>query len=540
MMVKESGGVLSASIEETNRVRAKLGLKPLADSKSSSREVKELADSKQLAEEKQRARDEEAMRAKLEDARRQRLLHAKLGGKSIGEQLEGEACKTGALRPPHDPRHTAAAPAHPPRSPQPPAPGAEMDSAAAWVAKSRRQEDDRMVAKAERRSRPKGKAKPAGSSSLGDRYDEMDEASQVAGALVAHRSEDFKEGEEVILTLADAPIMGSKDGDYTLLEGDEMLENVSLAEDQRRAHAREMAKGVKQRDDPFATSGVLGKYDDEPGMASIRLDASGAVDEARAKKLAAVKQRLAMQAATGGSVSTHDLSATGAVAAVPRMRVGADYMSAAELATTAAEGFKKPANKEKKKMRKKVRDAGDEFDGPGLDLDAMAAAEAKASATSSVGGDVGTRAARERRVEERAVEAQAGRDQKAQRFERALEIAEGRAAELLREPPAGGDVEMAECGEGANGGAAGANGGADGGNGGAAGGAGGVEPMEEEEEEVEESAEVDAELYAALARARRVGKMSSERREDGAAARLSERMEAAERWAADRLKAEVT
>ena len=50
----------------------------------------------------------------------------------------------------------------------------------------------------------------------------------------------------------------------------------------------------------------------------------------------------------------------------------------------------------------------------------------------------------------------------------------------------------------------------------------------------EETAEVDSELYEALARARRLGAMSTERRnEDFAAQRLRERLGAAERWAAE-------
>jgi hypothetical protein len=89
MTVRESGGVMSASIEETNRVRAELGLKPLGETKPSQREKDLASNSRQLAEDRQRAEGEEAMRAKLGDARRQRQLHAKLGGKSIGEQLEG-------------------------------------------------------------------------------------------------------------------------------------------------------------------------------------------------------------------------------------------------------------------------------------------------------------------------------------------------------------------------------------------------------------------------------------------------------------------
>ena len=57
--------------------------------------------------------DDAGLRDRLESARNKRLLNAKLGGKSIAEQLEGD----------------------------------EMDSAAAWINKSRRQEDERKEAR---------------------------------------------------------------------------------------------------------------------------------------------------------------------------------------------------------------------------------------------------------------------------------------------------------------------------------------------------------------------------------------------------------
>ena len=140
------------------------------------------------------AGESEALREKLDTARRQRLLNQKLSGKSLGEQLGGE----------------------------------ELDSAAAWVAKSRRQEAGSKEAAARK---PKRKARPAGTS---DRFDEMDEEvqgqSQVAGAQLSHSLDDFKVGEEVTLTLADQNIL---DGD-DVNDNEELLENVNLAADQRR------------------------------------------------------------------------------------------------------------------------------------------------------------------------------------------------------------------------------------------------------------------------------------------------------------------
>ena len=112
MQVSDTGGEISASVEETNRVRAALGLKPLKDTADNgggadqqrNREEEARVRGQERAAEMSRADAEDAMREKLDAARRQRLLHQKLTGTSLGEQLAGE----------------------------------EMDSAAAWVASMHR------------------------------------------------------------------------------------------------------------------------------------------------------------------------------------------------------------------------------------------------------------------------------------------------------------------------------------------------------------------------------------------------------------------
>ena len=123
MMVKESNGEVSASIEETNRVRAELGMKPLAADSVPSKEAEARARGEELAKAAAKEASEDALREKMEDAKRKRLLHQKLSGKSLGEMLEGE----------------------------------EMDSAMGWIEKSRRQEESRKEAKKAAKARkPKG------------------------------------------------------------------------------------------------------------------------------------------------------------------------------------------------------------------------------------------------------------------------------------------------------------------------------------------------------------------------------------------------
>ena len=375
------------------------------------------------------AGESEALREKLDTARRQRLLNQKLSGKSLGEQLGGE----------------------------------ELDSAAAWVAKSRRQEAGSKEAAARK---PKRKARPAGTS---DRFDEMDEEvqgqSQVAGAQLSHSLDDFKVGEEVTLTLADQNIL---DGD-DVNDNEELLENVNLAADQRRERKKELASGAKY--DPFGgDSAILQKYDHEEKVANrekLTLDASGAVNVAKAQRLAEIKSRLQQTAQGADSGATrYDLGGDGkSVGEANQLGGGSagDYMTTAE--AEAAGHFKKSGGKGKRTRRKPKGDK--------LDLDAL---QAEAGAA-----DRGTRAEREARAGERAGAAEAELAARTGNFDRALAAREGQVARKLGDGSAA--MEVAE-----------------------------------EEEEVE----VDAELQAALARARRLQDTGGgSRHQDDAAQRLA-------------------
>ena len=391
----------------------------------------------------ERLGEAEALREKLDTARRQRLLNQKLSGKSLGEQLGGE----------------------------------ELDSSAAWVAKSRRQETERKDAAARK---PKRKARPAGTS---DRFDEMDEEvqgqSQVSGAQLSHSIDDFKAGEEVVLTLADQNVL---DGDE-VNDNDELLENVNLAADQRRDRKKELARGAKY--DPFGgDTAILQKYDHDEKVANretLQLDASGAVNVAKAQRLADIKSRLQQTAQGADSGATrYDLGGDGRLVGEANQLGGGgagDYMTSAE--AEAAGHFKKSGHAGKKRTRRKPK-------GDRLDLDAMQAEEGAA--------DRGTRADREARAGERAGAAEAELAARTQNFDRALASREEQVARKLGD----GSAPMV---------------------------------VEEEEEEVE----VDAELHAALARARRLQDTGGgSRHQDHAAQRLAAQgMANAERKAAE-------
>ena len=153
-------------------------------------------------------------------------------------------------------------------------------------------------------------------------------------------------------------------------DGDAMLENVNMTDDWRREHNKELARGPAV---DVESRNILNKYDEEKERMTVRLDAGGGVDEAKLKKLAAIKQRLQMSAA--GPVQHHDLGGA-AGASAPQLKTGADYQTAEEAAAVAAAAatFRKVGDSsgKKKKMRRKKKA---EVDDSGLDLDALAAEE---------------------------------------------------------------------------------------------------------------------------------------------------------------------
>ena len=211
MQTSDANGEISATVDETNRVRAELGLKPLAadaSGRDAQRDAEAARRGAELAAAQAKGDEQEAMRAKLDAARRQRLLTQKMAGRSLGEQLAGE----------------------------------EMDSAAAWVSKSRDQQEARAERRREGKAERKPRARPkTAAEAQSSKFDEMDEESQVAGALVGHGADEFKAGESVVLTLADQQVVQTEANGYALNDGDEMLENVNMADDFRRNAAKKAA-----------------------------------------------------------------------------------------------------------------------------------------------------------------------------------------------------------------------------------------------------------------------------------------------------------
>lgn len=222
----EKNGEISMSIEETNRVRAALGLKPLslAPKKKDENVVNLQKTSEQIDEERER----EALQKKIAQSRKKRELTQKLAGQSIGEQLKASA----------------------------------SSSALDWVKQSRTKVDA-----ASEKSR-KGKAVEQ------EKYD----ASALAGMVVGHDIKSFEEGDEVVLTLKDTRVLAD-DGNDLNEEQDELV-NVELSERDRRHAEKQRAQRAMMPaysgydDDEFIQMGgkssrmkkparLLSQYDDE-------------------------------------------------------------------------------------------------------------------------------------------------------------------------------------------------------------------------------------------------------------------------------------
>lgn len=203
-MTTEENGEISCSIEETNRVRALLGLKPLKTDKPSSQQAED--NYRERVEKDAKVREAEAIRDRVEKARNKRLMNASLEGRSIAEQAEEEN-------------------------------GASL-SAAEWVRRSR------VKAVENEREREKRKALEAQR-----KFDEEDNnnytSSDLKGLKVMHKTTAFESGTDVVLTLADSKVLEVDEitGRYKGINEDEdILENVNLTEEDKRLDREKRAK----------------------------------------------------------------------------------------------------------------------------------------------------------------------------------------------------------------------------------------------------------------------------------------------------------
>lgn len=234
--------VESMSIEETNRQRAKLGLKPLNYVPVEEKAARERAQRAAAARSAQKQAENEAIRERLARRKRDRLLRKTVAGGSLGEQLGGV---TGG-------------------------------SAADWVKRSRamaarqtadrfeardREEEEAAEAVAKKEAAKKEAAKKEAASAAS--YTSRD----LRGIRVAHGADDFAEGKQVILTLADAPILDGEFGAQRLAEAEDVLENVNMVDAEKLKKLNDAKKKLLRPkydvygDDP--NRAILSHYDQD-------------------------------------------------------------------------------------------------------------------------------------------------------------------------------------------------------------------------------------------------------------------------------------
>mmetsp|Transcript_8388 Transcript_8388/g.31581 ORF Transcript_8388/g.31581 Transcript_8388/m.31581 type:complete len:631 (-) Transcript_8388:49-1941(-) len=235
-VVTESNGEISASVEETNRVRALLGLKPLRVATSGAEKSAEevaVENFRRAKEEEEKKRQQEEARRRVEEARERRARNEQLKGPTLGEAESN------------------------------------VSSVAAWVQRSRQKAKEQEKRKKAALSRAQaGPAAAYGSKDL-------------SGLEVSHDVDEFEEGKQVILTLKDTDVLQRDEHGVLagLNEDADELENVKLAEAKRNEERKRRQKRLGQSvysgwdDDEFeadalalgpkAKKKLLRQYDEE-------------------------------------------------------------------------------------------------------------------------------------------------------------------------------------------------------------------------------------------------------------------------------------
>ncbi|EHB13772.1 U4/U6.U5 tri-snRNP-associated protein 1 [Heterocephalus glaber] len=298
-----SGDASSLSIEETNKLRAKLGLKPLEVSavkkEAGTKEEPVAADVINPMAMRQR----EELREKLAAAKEKRLLNQKLGKiKTLGED---------------DPW---------------------LDDTAAWIERSRQLQKEKDLAE-KRAKLLEEMDQEFGVSTLveeefGQRRQDLYSARDLQGLTVEHAIESFREGETVILTLKDKGV---------LQEEEDVLVNVNMVDKERAEKNVELRKKKPDylpyaEDESQKPRSILAKYDEElegERLHSFRLEQGGIADGLRERELEEIRTKLRLQAQSLSSVGP---------------RLASEYLTPEEMVT-----FKK-TKRRVKKIRKKEKE----------------------------------------------------------------------------------------------------------------------------------------------------------------------------------------
>lgn len=308
---KSAGGDASLSIEETNKLRAKLGLKPL-----------ELGETKKEVGTKEdpvvaetinpvAIQQQKDIREKLAALKEKRILNQKLGKvKTLAEEDW-------------------------------------LDDTAAWVAQTRKLEKEKELAE-KRAKLLEEMDQEFGVSNLveeefGHSKKEAYSARDLKGLKVQHKTESFSEGQSVILTLQDKGVLDEEEDilvNVGLIDKEKAEKNVELKKKKPDYKPYEEEENV---DDmiTFKSRSVLSKYDEEiegERKKSFRLGAGGFADGDRERELQAMRETLRSQAQS---------------LEMPALALASEYYTEQEMV-----GFKK-TKRRVKKIRKKEKAVSD-------------------------------------------------------------------------------------------------------------------------------------------------------------------------------------
>jgi U4/U6.U5 tri-snRNP-associated protein 1 len=293
------GGDIAMSIEETNKLRISLGLKPLAETTDTDTAAKDEHKKRKRAEEdaSNAAELEERVRSTRERRKQQEVLTKT---KTLGE-------------------------AEP-----------EVDDVMAWVSKSRKVEETT-------KSAPKSSRRSTRTKKVDDDEEGGDGADALAGAKVKFGVDDLEAGEEMILTLEDQGILDDKG---QLIEDDDQLalENIQKREDKQRAKAfqdsRKTAKPLWEEDGQKRS--LLDKYDQEEEEA-FQLDDAGAIEASKLRRQDDIRAKLAAAKANGGVAGAMESNEAA------QKTGNSDYYTPEEMAA-----MRKPKKKKERKLKKKA------------------------------------------------------------------------------------------------------------------------------------------------------------------------------------------
>ncbi|XP_033733717.1 U4/U6.U5 tri-snRNP-associated protein 1-like [Pecten maximus] len=312
------GGDASLSIEETNRIRAKLGLKPLEVNSGTSRDGEKKADEDvhkpaiSITQEKQT----EKLREKMERMKEKRRLNEKLSNvKTLGDS-DSE------------------------------------DDMVSWVRKNRKAQKEKE--RAEKTAKMLEEMdEEFGISNLVDEEFHVKPknnytSKDLKGLKVQHNTERFKEGKTVILTLQDKGIL-DEDEDDTLVNVnmiDEELTEKNLENKKKKPDYKPYDEADKDEYGMFKPVNVLEKYDEEidgEKKKTFTLESGGKYNTEQDRQMEKIREQLQQQShSLGLGVS---------------LNVAKEYFTAEEMAAKTT--FKKRKKKDKKIRKKTILKADD-------------------------------------------------------------------------------------------------------------------------------------------------------------------------------------